>query len=311
MPELPDVVVYVERLASRIVGQRLEHVRLLNPFCCAPQNRRSLAAEGLCVVAAAIGKRIVVALEGELFLVLHSMIAGRLRWLERGAKPPGRITLAVLEFSLGSLAFTEAGTKRRVRAARRTAKALRAFDRRPRDHGRRPWAFRERLQRENHTLKRARPTRNCSAASAMPIPTILHRARVTDCADAEIDVVRRSGCMQRRARYSRNGRRGCATKPARNFRATSPLSGRRWRCTARVPANLVRTAAHRCSASPTPRTRPTTARCQTDGKVLADRAMSRLLKSSWPRSIDRARLKHARARRALTITVPQYRWRSP
>src|SRR4051794_22816418 len=115
MPELPDVTVYVESLAQRIAGRRLERIRLLNPFLLRTALPPIASADGRAVKGVRrLGKRIVIALEGELFLVLHLMIAGRLRWLEAKAKPPGRITLAVFEFENGSLAFTEAGSKRRA-----------------------------------------------------------------------------------------------------------------------------------------------------------------------------------------------------
>ena len=115
MPELPDVVIYCEALDERIRGQTLERIRLSSPFLLRTAVPPIGDAEGKRVVRVRrLGKRIVIALEQELFLVLHLMIAGRLRWLEPNVKPPGRITLALLEFSSGRLAFTEAGTKRRA-----------------------------------------------------------------------------------------------------------------------------------------------------------------------------------------------------
>src|SRR5204862_5906260 len=115
MPELPDVTVYVEALEQRVRGKRLERVKLMNPFILRTAVPPIGEAEGKKVSdVRRIGKRIVFVLEGPLYLVLHLMIAGRLRWLEAKAKPPGRITLALLEFDNGTLAFTEAGTKRRA-----------------------------------------------------------------------------------------------------------------------------------------------------------------------------------------------------
>src|SRR5436189_731194 len=111
MPELPDVTVYIETLESRLLGQRLLKIRLLNPFILRTAVPPISSAEGKRVTdMRRIGKRIVFVLEGPLYLVLHLMIAGRLRWLQPKAKPPGRITLALLEFETGTLAFTEAGT---------------------------------------------------------------------------------------------------------------------------------------------------------------------------------------------------------
>ena len=113
MPELPDVTVYIEALEARVVGRLLERVKLLNPFLLRTAVPPISSAEGKRVTEVRrIGKRIVFVLEGPLYLVLHLMIAGRLRWVAPGKKPPN--TLALLEFDSGVLAFTEAGTKRRA-----------------------------------------------------------------------------------------------------------------------------------------------------------------------------------------------------
>src|SRR5207245_78005 len=115
VPELPDVVVYVESLEKRIVGYVLERVQLISPFVLRTAVPPLNEVETRQVVAVRrMGKRIVIALEGELFLVLHLMIAGRLRWLGPGMKPPGRITVATFTFAHGLLVFTEAGTRKRA-----------------------------------------------------------------------------------------------------------------------------------------------------------------------------------------------------
>src|SRR5262245_29668137 len=115
MPELPDVTVYLEALRSRVRGHVLQRVRIVNPFVLRTAVPPISDAESRRVEdLRRIGKRIVVALEGERFLVVHLMIAGRLRWLDGNAKPPARITLATFHFDAGTLAFTEAGTKRRA-----------------------------------------------------------------------------------------------------------------------------------------------------------------------------------------------------
>src|SRR5580692_3134309 len=115
MPELPDIVVYLDCLQSRIVGQRLERVLIRNPFLLRTFDPPLSQVEGKQVLGLRrIGKRIVVELEDKLFLVLHLMIAGRLQWKPRGAKPPGKIGLAAFEFSTGTLILTEAGSKRRA-----------------------------------------------------------------------------------------------------------------------------------------------------------------------------------------------------
>lgn len=154
MPELPDITVYVERLAAKSAGQVLRRMQLLSPFVLrtalppigAAVGRRLLGVERL-------GKRVVLALEGELFLVLHLMVAGRLRWLAPGAKPPGRIGLARLDFDSGSLLFTEAGSQPRASLHLVQGRAaLAALDAGGMDvlACELP-AFAERLQRENHT----------------------------------------------------------------------------------------------------------------------------------------------------------------
>jgi len=158
MPELPDVVVYIEALERRVVGRTLERVRLLSPFVLRTAVPPIASAEGRRVLGLRrIGKRIVLALEGELFLVIHLMVAGRLRWLSPGMRPPGRITLAVLEFADGSLAFTEAGTKRRASLHLVHGEdAVRAFDAGGLEVLEADLAaFAGRLKSENHTLKRA------------------------------------------------------------------------------------------------------------------------------------------------------------
>jgi formamidopyrimidine-DNA glycosylase len=291
VPELPDVVVYVEQLAARIVGQRLARVRTLNPFLLRTAEPPLSAVEGLVVVGVRrLGKRIVVALEGEFYLVLHLMIAGRLRWLEAGTKPPGRITLALLEFATGTLAFTEAGTKRRASLHLvRGASALAAFDRggletQDADLS----AFRERLQRENHTLKRALTDPQLfSGIGNAYADEILHRARLSPVAltqklspaDSErLYAATRSILAEWITRLRTDSgaqfpRHVTAFRPAMavhgKFGQPCPDCG--------APVQRIVYAENETNYC---------ARCQTGGTILADRALSRLLKSSWPRSID-------------------------
>ena len=291
MPELPDVVVYVEHLASRIVGRRLEHVRLLNPFLLRTAEPPLAAVEGLRVGAVQrLGKRIVIALEGDLFLVLHLMIAGRLRWLDTGTKPPGRITLATLEFSSGSLAFTEAGTRRRASLhVVRGEAALAAFDKGGLETIDVDFdAFRQRLQRENHTLKRALTDPQLfSGIGNAYSDEILHRARLSPIALtqklslAEVErlhAATRSVLTEWTARLRSEAgaefpRNVTAFRPEMavhgKFRQPCPDCG--------APVQRIVYAENETNYC---------ARCQTGGTVLADRALSRLLKSSWPRSID-------------------------
>jgi formamidopyrimidine-DNA glycosylase len=158
VPELPDIAVYLKALEKRIVGRVLERIRLANPFLLRTAVPPIASAEGKRVVGLRrVGKRIVLALEGELFLVVHLMVAGRLRWLARNAKPPGRITLATFDFPDGQLVFTEAGTKRRASLhlvqgeAALDAMNPGGLDVIDVDRA----AFAARLKSENHTLKRA------------------------------------------------------------------------------------------------------------------------------------------------------------
>src|SRR3990172_3762521 len=182
LPELPDITVYVEHLERRIRGQPLERVRLLSPFVLRTAIPPISEAEGRTVRGVArLGKRIVIELGGELYLVLHLMIAGRLRWLARKAKLPGRITLAAFEFPDGVLAFTEAGTRKRASLhLLKGREALAAHN---------PGglevleadsaSFAQRLVAENHTLKRAlTDPRLFSGIGNAYSDEILHRARL-------------------------------------------------------------------------------------------------------------------------------------
>jgi len=183
MPELPDVAVYTESLAARLAGARLNRVRVLNPFLLrtavppidSAQAKRVLGIERL-------GKRVVIGLEGELFLVIHLMIAGRLRWLAPDAKAAGKAALAAFEFDSGTLLLTEAGSKRRASLHLVAGRAgLEAMD---------PGgidvlscdvaAFAQRLESENHTLKRALTNpRLFSGIGNAYSDEILHRARAS------------------------------------------------------------------------------------------------------------------------------------
>src|SRR5512135_122286 len=183
MPELPDVVVYVEALEQRILGRPLERVRIASPFVLRSVDPPVREAEGRKVVAVRrLGKRIVLALEGGLFVVIHLMIAGRLRWRPPGAKTPGRIGPAAFDFPGGTLLLTEAGSKRRASLHLvRGEAALAGFDR----GGLEPLetslaGFRDRLVSESHTLKRAlTDPRLFSGIGNAYSDEILHRARLS------------------------------------------------------------------------------------------------------------------------------------
>ena len=291
MPELPDVVVYIEHLESRLAGRTLERVRLMNPFVLRSVTPPIAAAQGKEVVGIRrMGKRIVIALEGELFLVLHLMIAGRLRWVAADAKLPGRITLAALVFQHGMLVFTEAGTKRRASVHLVEGEAtLAAMDPGGLDvlaagfH-----EFAERVKRENHTLKRAlTDPRLFSGIGNAYSDEILHRAKLSPFVQtrslSEEDLRRlqdatRATLTEWTERLRREAGADFPEKVTA-FREGMAVHGRY-----RKPCPVCGSPVQRIVYAENETNY--CARCQTGGKILADRALSRLLKASWPRSID-------------------------
>ena len=291
MPELPDVAVYVERLEERLAGRTLERVRLLNPFVLRSVSPPVASAEGKKVLRLRrMGKRIVFELEGGLFLVLHLMIAGRLRWLAKNKKPPGRISLATLEFQDGTLLLTEAGTKRRasIHVVEGEA-ALAAMD--PGglevlEAG--PEEFAARLKRDRHTLKRALTDPHLfSGIGNAYSDEILHRAKLSPFAQTSSLSNEDVKCLYDATRSTlvewteRLRRQAGADLPEKvtafheemavhgRYRKPCPVCG--------SPVQRIVYAENETNYC---------ARCQTGGKILADRALSRLLKASWPRSID-------------------------
>jgi formamidopyrimidine-DNA glycosylase len=183
MPELPDIVVYVESLERRIAGATLKNIRLNNPFLLRTASPPITLAHGKRVVnVRRLGKRIITSLEGDLHLVMHLMVAGRLKWLPVGPRPPGKSALAALEFDTGTLVFTEAGTTRRaslhfvagaaaVDALHAGGTEVEALD---------LAAFAARLKRENHTLKRAlTDPRIFSGIGNAYSDEILHRGKLS------------------------------------------------------------------------------------------------------------------------------------
>ena len=291
MPELPDVAVYVEALERRVVGHRLEEIRLSSPFVLRTVVPPVAATQGRRVTGVRrLGKRIVIALEGEIFLVLHLMIAGRLRWLARGTKPPARITLATFAFDTGVLAFTEAGTRKRASLHLvEGPAALAAFDRGGAELDDIDAAeFAARLKQENHTLKRAlTDPRLFSGIGNAYSDEILHRARLSPLAlthklsteeTERLFASAKAVLAEWTERLRREAGEGFP-EGVTAFRPQMAVHGRFGKpcpdCGAPVQRIVYADNETNYCAS-----------CQTNGTVLADRALSRLLKASWPRSID-------------------------
>jgi len=284
MPELPDVAVYIESLEKRIRGARLENLRLLNPFLLRTAVPPIGEASGKKVLGLSrIGKRIVIALEGELFLVLHLMIAGRLHW--EGKKT--RNTLALFEFDSGTLTLTEAGTKRRASLHLVQGEAaLRAMDPGGIDVFDADLAlFSSRLRGENHTLKRAlTDPRLFSGIGNAYSDEILHRAKLSpialtkDLTEEQVERLYRS-TRETLQEWTQRLRTEGFPEKVTAFREGMAVHGRYGKpcpvCGA--PVQRIVYAENETNYC---------ARCQTGGRILADRSLSRLLKKSWPRSID-------------------------
>jgi formamidopyrimidine-DNA glycosylase len=291
MPELPDIVVYIENLQSRIQGKTLNRVRILNPFVLRTAIPPISSAEGRKVVGLRrLGKRIAVGLEDELFLVLHLMVAGRLRWLEGKARLPGKIALAALEFDNGTLVFTEAGTKRRASMhlvqGEAAMNALHAGGMEVLE-SELP-AFAQRLKAENHTLKRALTDPHIfSGIGNAYSDEILHRARLSPIAltrslgDEQISSLHqatRSVLLEWTDRLRKEAGGGFPEKVTA-FRKDMAVHGRYGQ-----PCPICNSPVQRIVYADTETNY--CARCQTGGRILADRALSRLLKKNWPRSLE-------------------------
>jgi len=291
MPELPDLTVYREHLDRLLDGQELQKLALLNPFVLRSVEPKPSAFEGRRFIRSSrIGKRIVLSFDNELHAVMHLMVAGRLRWLLSARKPPARITLATFVFAHGTLAFTEAGSKRRASLHLvRGAKALAAFD----PGGIEPLAmtldeFQLRLMQANHTLKHALTDPHLFAGIGNSYSDeILHRARLSPIGltqslkPAEIARLHaaigevltewtgrlRADSADQFPEHVTAFRPGMAVHG--KFGQPCPVCG--------APVQRIVYANNETNYC---------ARCQTGGRVLADRALSRLLKASWPKSID-------------------------
>jgi formamidopyrimidine-DNA glycosylase len=291
MPELPDVELYVNALAARIVGMPVAGVTIASPFVLRTAVPPIGAIVGRRVMGVRrLGKRIVVDLDGDLHLVVHLMIAGRLRWLAAGGKAPARITLARIDFADGALVVTEAGTKRRASLHLvERADALAAFDKGGLEiEAIDAAAFAARLTGENHTLKRAlTDPRTFAGIGNAYSDEILHRARLSPLAMtrklapeavAGLYTAAREVLAEWRARLAAEAAGGFPHKVTA-FRDGMAVHGRFGKpCPAcGAPVQRIVYADNECNYC---------ARCQTGGRILADRALSRLLHASFPRMLD-------------------------
>lgn len=291
MPELPDITIYLESLEQRISGVRLEKIRLANPFLVRTYEPKLEDTFGRTVVGLRrMGKRVVFELEGSLFLVLHLMIAGRLHWKAPGAKIPGKVGHAAFDFANGTLLLTEAGTKKRASLhCVKGPAALADLDPGGLEVlGADPNEFSARLRHENHTLKRAlTDPRLFSGIGNSYSDEILHHARLSPLRQTqkmhEEEIRRLLASVQEvlhlwieRLRKETGGgfpekvtafREGMAVHG--RFKKPCPVCG--------TAVQRIAYAQNECNYCP---------RCQTEGKLLADRAFSRLLKDDWPRTID-------------------------
>jgi formamidopyrimidine-DNA glycosylase len=291
MPELPDILAYLDALTPRVVGEPIERAMLLSPFVLRTVDPPFSEIEGKRVRRVdRLGKRIVLVLEDDLHLVIHLMIAGRLRWRPRGGKLFGRITLAALEFPRGTLALTEAGTKRRASIHLvRGESALEPFRR----GGLNVLEiseeeFAERLRLESHTLKRAlTDPRLFDGIGNAYSDEILHRARLSP-----LQLTRRlddegvhrlylstQTVLREWSDRLRAEAREAFPEKVTAFREGMAVHGRfQQPCpVCGAPVQRIRYADNETNYC---------ARCQTDGRLLADRAMSRLLKEDWPRTLE-------------------------
>ena len=291
MPELPDIRLYLHALEPRTLGAQLTELRILRPFLLRSVEVEPRALAGREVVSLErLGKRIVFGLAGEYFIVIHLMIAGRFRWAAKGAKPPGKIGLAAFDFSTGTLLLTEAGTKRRASLHLVHGRAgLTPFQRGGLEVETSSLAdFAAALRRENHTLKRSlTDPRILDGVGNAYSDELLHRARLSP-----LTLTSRLGDeeMERLWHAARDTLREWTTRliaetgekfpeKVTAFRPEMAVHGRYGDpcpvCGTAV--QRIRYAENETNYCPT---------CQTGGRLLADRALSRLLRQDWPRTLE-------------------------
>jgi len=291
MPELPDIELYLHALRPRIVGHRLDRIRMASPFLLRTVEPAIAEAEGQLVKdVRRVGKRVVWQLDNDVFIVIHLMIAGRFRWKAAGAAIPGKVGLAAFDFDSGTLILTEAGTTRRASLALvRGEAALASLDPGGLEVlAATPSAFAAALMRENHTLKRALTDPRLLAGignaysdeilhaaklSPMQLTSRLDHAAISRLHRAAIAVLTR----WRDALIAETG--DAFPEKVTAFREGMAAHGRYGQpCpVCGTPIQRIRYAANEANYCPT---------CQTGGKLLADRALSRLLGEDWPRSLE-------------------------
>lgn len=291
MPELPDVTVYVERLRALTIGQPLEGVRIASPFVLRTVVPAASELVGAKVeLVERLGKRIVIGVEGDRFLVIHLMIAGRLRWKPRGEKVPGKIGLAAFDFPTGTLMFTEASPKKRASLHLLAGRAgLAELDRGGLDvFVASPAEFAERLRSERHTIKRSLtdPTLFDGIGNAYS-DEILHAAKLspfrmtTSITDDEIAALHRA-CVDTLNTWTRRLRAevgdGFPDKVTA-FRPEMAVHGKYGQ-----PCPVCGTPVQRIVYADNEANYCST--CQTEGRLLADRSLSRLLKEDWPKTLE-------------------------
>ena len=293
MPELPDITIYLEALAPRIVGQPLERARITSPSLLRTVDPPLAAAEGRKVVGLRrIGKRIVWEMEGDIFLVFHLMIAGRFKWRPQGTSPPAKVGLASFDFPTGTLLLTEASPKHRASLhvvegeARLAAHDPGGLDVLAADLD----AFRTRLQSESHTLKRALTDPHLfDGIGNWLSDEILHAAKLSlfqlTGKLTEEEIARLYEATQKTTRFwieklrAETGRGTKFPEKVSAFKEGMAVHGRyKQPCpVCGSPVQRIRYADNEANYCAT---------CQTGGRVLADRSLSRLLKADWPRSLE-------------------------
>ena len=291
MPELPDITAYISALEARVLQQRIEHIRIASPFLLRTVEPPLKDVEGRVVrELRRIGKRIAIGVEGDLWLVLHLMIAGRLHWKAPGAKLAGRRDLAAVDFPSGSLVLTEAGTKHRASLhVVKGEQALRAMDPGGLEifNADMP-SFRKGLSAENRTLKRAlTDPRIVSGIGNAYSDEILHAALLSPISRTQKLTAEEwerlfTATQETLRRWTSQLQAEADTKfpeKVTAFREGMAVHGRYGQGCPRCGEKIqrIRYADNETNYC---------AKCQTEGKVLADRSLSRLLKSDWPRTLD-------------------------